>query len=577
MVFHPPSWVPPLPHIPDDITLDQFLNTENYGRHALSSSRNPFTCGLTGKTYTAQQVVQRVDYLSRALGKRLSIDSEDGTEWDRVVCLFSLNTIDYIPFTNAIHRLNGIVTPASAAYSAPELEHQLRSSGARAVFTCLPLLDTALQAANAVGIPEASVFLLSLPGFDDSKVPFSTLDDLIAQGKSLPPVKPLRWIKGQGARQTAFLSYSSGTSGLPKAVMVSHRNVIANIIQVGIYDGVGRKQKGIKTQVHLGLLPLSHIYGLTLVGLLGQYRGDEAVILPRFELSSFLSSIQRFRIEALFIVPPILISMLSNKDKCDKTDMSSVRHVMSGAAPLGSEVVAEVLKRYPSWTVSQGYGMTEASPVVVTSSELDISIGSSGSLIPGCVAKIIDTDGNEVTTHETRGELLVQSPSVVLGYLHNEKANAETFVWHDDGRWLRTGDEVLVRNSSQGNEHFFIVDRIKELIKCKGHQVAPAELEAHLLSHPHVQDCTVIPVADDRSGEVPKAFVVRDPSASSVPDADLIKSITKHVEDHKANHKWLRGGVEFIDAIPKSPSGKILRRMLREKEKAKRKEQGAKL
>lgn len=204
-------------------------------------------------------------------------------------------------------------------------------------------------------------------------------------------------------------------------------------------------------------------------------------------------------------------------------------------------------------------------------------IGSSGSLIPGCIAKIIDADGNEVTEHDKRGEMLVQSPSVVLGYLHNEKANAETFVHHADGRWLRTGDEVLVRRSPAGNEHFFIVDRIKELIKCKGHQVAPAELEAHLLAHPHVDDCTVIPVPDDRAGEVPKAFVVKAPAAAGIPDGDLAAAIAKHVEDHKANHKWLRGGVEFIDVIPKSPSGKILRRFLRDKEKEKRREQGAKL
>ena len=221
--------------------------------------------------------------------------------------------------------------------------------------------------------------------------------------------------------------------------------------------------------------------------------------------------------------------------------------------------------------------MTESSPLVTTTSELDIQTGSSGSLIPGTRAKIVDPDGNEVTAHGARGEMLVQSPSVVLGYLNNERANAETFVHHADGRWLRTGDEVLVRLSANGFEHFDIVDRIKELIKVKGHQVAPAELEAHLLAHDSVADCAVIPVVDERAGEVPKAFVVRDNAAAGKSDDELTKILHKHVEEAKARHKWLKGGIEFIDAIPKSPSGKILRRMLRDKEKEKRRQQGAKL
>ncbi|OAR00503.1 hypothetical protein LLEC1_03031, partial [Akanthomyces lecanii] len=192
-------------------------------------------------------------------------------------------------------------------------------------------------------------------------------------------------------------------------------------------------------------------------------------------------------------------------------------------------------------------------------------------------AKLVDAEGNVVTGHDERGELLLQGPSVVLGYLHNERANAETFVHHADGRWIRTGDEAVVRKSSKGHEHVFITDRIKELIKVKGFQVAPAELEAHLLTHDYVHDCTVIAVPDDRAGEVPKAFVVRSPACSGMSDADVRRAVEEHVEQHKTRYKWLKGGVEFVDAIPKSPSGKILRRVLKDKEKAARKAQGAKL
>jgi acyl-CoA synthetase (AMP-forming)/AMP-acid ligase II len=215
---------------------------EKHGRYPNTKSRNPYTCGITGKTYTADQVAKRVDHLSRAIGKRLGFSPAEGTEWDRVVALYSLNTvrfskrpkallpllsaqisltifystaqIDYIPFTHAVHRLAGIVTPANAQYSALELEHQLRSSSAKAIFTCMPLLENALKAAKTAGIPEDRIFLLEVPGFEASSK-FTTVDQLIEEGKKLPAPEPLKWVTGQGGRQTAFLCYSSGTSGLP--------------------------------------------------------------------------------------------------------------------------------------------------------------------------------------------------------------------------------------------------------------------------------------------------------------------------------------------------------------------------
>ncbi|KHN98708.1 secreted aspartic proteinase [Metarhizium album ARSEF 1941] len=206
--------------LPDSVTLEEFINKPGYGRHPIAESRDPYTCGITGLTRSVAQVARRTDHLARAIAEQLAFDPHEGTEWDRVVCLYSLNTIDYIPLAHAIHRLSGIVTPASAAYSHQELEHQLRSSGAQALFTCVPLLDNALKAADAAGIPRRRVFLLAVPQVA-SDPSFETIDDLAERGRSLPPLPPLRWIKGQGARQTAFLCYSSGTSGLP----VSNRPV----------------------------------------------------------------------------------------------------------------------------------------------------------------------------------------------------------------------------------------------------------------------------------------------------------------------------------------------------------------
>jgi len=266
--------------------------------------------------------------------------------------------------------------------------------------------------------------------------------------------------------------------------------------------------------------------------------------------------------------------MTKNKAVLEKYDLSSVRSIYTGAAPLGQETAEDLQNLFPSWAIRQAYGLTETCTVVCSTSSDDVWYGSSGSIVPGAECKIITPEGVEVEGYDQPGELCVKSPSVVLGYLNNDKANKETFV----NGYMHTGDEAVIRKSPKGYEHVFIVDRIKELIKVKGHQVAPAELEAHLLTHPAVNDCAVIPVLDDKAGEVPKAFVVKSPSVSlEESDRMLSRDIAKHVEKHKARYKWITGGVEFIDVIPKSPSGKILRRFLRDREAAARKKKGAKL
>ncbi|KAF4461272.1 phenylacetyl- ligase [Fusarium albosuccineum] len=562
MVFTPPAWVPELPiDPPDSISVAEFMSTEKYGHYPFSQSRNPYTCGLTGQTRSTADVILREDLLARGIGKALRFHPQQGSEWDKVVVIFSFNTIDYIPFTHSIHRLNGIVSLASAALSASELVDQLRSSHAKAIFTCVPLLETTLEAADVVGIPHGHVFILPMPKIKAS-VPFKTVEDLIQDGKQLPELPPLQWAEGQGARQAAYLCYSSGTSGLPKPVMLSHYNIIAGILQTCTFDTVARKTYGIDTQVMLGLLPFSHVFGLMVITHLGTFRGDEIIVLPRYDFESFLRAVSRFKIEQVSIVPPIVIQMLSQQDICP---------------PLGQETVDDVLKLLPGCRLGQGYGMTETATVFIASSELDTMVGSTGSLLPAAKAKIVDVDGKEITDHEIPGELLIQSPTVSLGYFNNPKATSETFFTDNEGRWIRTGDEVLVRMSPAGNEHFVVVDRVKELIKVKGHQVAPAELEAHLLTHPHVRDCAVIQVPDLRAGEAPKAYIVKSTSAAEKDSEQVKNDLLKHVEEHKARHKWLKGGVEFIEVIPKSPSGKILRRKLRDLEREKRKATGSKL
>jgi acyl-CoA synthetase (AMP-forming)/AMP-acid ligase II len=254
--------------------------------------------------------------------------------------------------------------------------------------------------------------------------------------------------------------------------MISHRNVIANTLQIAAFD------KGYRDTQHtpgkdkylenaLGLLPQSHIYSLVVMCHSGPYQGDGTIVLPKFEMKSYLEAIQKYKINSLYLVPPIIILMTKNQSVLKQYDLSSVRIIFSGAAPLGKETADDLQKQYPKWLIRQGYGLTETSTVVSSTSGTDIWFGSSGSLIPGIEARIIDMNGKDVTAYDTPGELWVKGPNVTLGYLNREDANKETYVTDSKGRWLRTGDEAVVSVAPSGNEHVFIVDRIKELIKVK--------------------------------------------------------------------------------------------------------------
>jgi acyl-CoA synthetase (AMP-forming)/AMP-acid ligase II len=469
MVFYPPENVPKDIEVPDSIPICDFMLKEEHGRKPLAKSWDPYVCGITGASFSMQEQADRVKYLARSLSKELGWKVNEGDEYSKVAGVFALNTVDIMTLSWAIHRLNGVSSPANAAYSAEELNYQLTNSGCQCLFTVLPLLDTALKAAEKAKIPRSKVYICEMPGDKDYPPEFKRLSQLTKAGESLPEVEPLKWTKGQGARQTAFLCYSSGTSGLPKGVMISHRNVIANTLQITAFDAPGRDMIGGPgyQDVALGLLPQSHIYGLIVICHASTYRGDKVIILPKFEMQSYLTAIQKYKINTLYIVPPIIINMVKNRPTLSKFDLTSVKQIFTGAAPLGKETAEDLSTQYPEWKVRQGYGMTETCTVVCSTNPSDIWFGSSGCLLPGYEAKVVTPEGNEITGYNQPGELLVKSPSVVLGYLKNEKATQETFVDMAEGRFCRTGDEVEIRKSEQGNEHIWVVDRIKELIKVK--------------------------------------------------------------------------------------------------------------
>lgn len=476
MPFTAPSWVPELPPIPDSISVERFMFDESCGRTPLSKSKAPFTDGASGKTYSALEVKKRVDHLSRALSKELGFKADSGSEWDKVVACFSLNTIDYLTLAWAVHRLGGILTCVNAAYSADELEYQLKDSGAKAIFTCLPLLETTMTASKKVGINKDKIYLMEMDKSftGGAKNPgHKTLDDFVKAGASLPFFEPAdsKWGPGEGKTRIAFLCYSSGTSGLPKGVMIAHSNVIANTIQICNHESLDRedikKKLGVSeyTEYALGLLPLSHIYGLVVVAHSRLYRGDGVIVLPKYDFKQLLQVIQDFKIVMLYLVPPMIIHLTKSREIVKQYDLSSVRACFTGAAPLGKETAEDLLSIFPTWAVRQGYGLTETCTVVCMTMPHDIWFGSSGSLLAGITARVVDPEGKEITEYNVPGELCVKSPSVVPGYLRNKKANDETFVELDDGRYMKTGDEVMIGKSPQGFEHVTITDRIKEYVR----------------------------------------------------------------------------------------------------------------
>jgi len=480
--------------------------------------------GPTGRTITYAELDQATRALAAGLAAR-------GFGAGDALAIFMPNLPEYAVAFHGVARTGGKATTANPLYTARELEHQLRDSGASILLTVGPFLDVAREAAEGAGGVE--IFVV---GDADGATPVT---ELMGDPDAAPEVSI------DAANDLAVLPYSSGTTGLPKGVMLTHANLVANLNQVQEAFPIGRDD------VLVGVLPFFHIYGQTVIMNQGLRSGATIVSMPRFDLDQFLGLIEEHRVTRAYVVPPIALA-LAKHPAVDNYDLSSLETIMSGAAPLGAELAEQVAKRVDC-NVIQGYGLTETSPVThVIRPDGENRPGSIGPALVGTECRLVDSETGEDAADGERGELWIRGPQVMAGYLNNPEATAATI---DADGWLHTGDIAMV----DADGFYSIVDRLKELIKYKGFQVPPAELEAILITHSDVADVAVIGVPDDEAGELPKAFVV--PAADEV-DAD---ALMEFVADKVSPQKRIRL-VEQIEEIPKAASGKILRRVLRDRE-----------
>ena len=515
-----------------DITIPEVpLTTFVLQRAAALGDKPALIEAPSGRTISYVQLADMI----RRVAVNLTIR---GLKKGEVVGILSPNNPEYAIALHSVATVGGIVTPINPLYVAREIAHQLQDSKARFLVTVPACLEKALQAAKEAGVEE--VFVI---GEADGATPFASLLEETDQ--------PLPHVEINPLEDLVALPYSSGTTGLPKGVMLTHYNLVSNLRQMESLDYF------VENDTLICVLPLFHIYGLVVVLNMGLYTGATIITLPRFDLEDFLKAAQQYEVSLVHLVPPIVLS-LSKNPIVDNYSLPKLKTIFSGAAPLGEDLTRACMTRL-GCAIRQGYGMTETSPVTHSSpaNPDEVKFGSVGVAAPNTECMIADLETGKALGFGEKGEVCVRGPQIMKGYLNRPEATAITI---DSEGWLHTGDIGYVDEDG----HFFIVDRAKELIKYKGFQVPPAELESVLLTHPAVADAAVIPVPDDEAGEVPKAVVVLKKDADA--DSD---SVMEFVAERVAPHKRIRY-LEFVDQIPKSPSGKILRRVLVERERAKR-------
>ncbi|XP_058803049.1 uncharacterized protein LOC131670980 [Phymastichus coffea] len=515
-----------------EMTLPQFLWSKSDKWRQLPA----LTCGISGRSYDFET--------SAALCRRGAVALLSNTSLkpgDRVGLLLP-NVPEYLIAVHASLSAGLVVTFANPLYTAAELTRQFQSAKVRCIITIPQLVQLATAVSEKLedydctinvggdARPEHKVF-----GLDYLLNPSSNVE--------LPKVLPT---------DVAVLPYSSGTTGIPKGVMLTHRNLIVNILQLTHPSLIRFEEPTADSQeTILTVLPFFHIYGFNTILNYLTYIGMHLVCIPKFTPQDYVAALVKYRPTVLFVVPSLLLFLITHPEVTAK-QLESVTKVYSGAAPLKSGLIDKFMEKIGrnNCVLSQGYGMTETSPsLMITPYTMPQSKrGSCGQLLPSTQARVIDLeDGQDVGVPHKSGELLVKGPQLMKGYLDNPKATSEAI---DIDGWLHTGDVVYYDE----DEYFYIVDRTKELIKVKGNQVSPTELESLILEIPGVADVAVVGVSDDKAGEIPRAYVVKKPGVEISAE-----QVQEFVAPKVASYKKLSGGVRFVDSIPRNPSGKILR------------------
>nr|GEW31404.1 4-coumarate--CoA ligase 2 [Tanacetum cinerariifolium] len=494
-----------------DIYIPKHLPLHSYCFENISdfSARPCLIDGASGEVYTYADV----ELTSRKVAS--SLHNQYGITKGDVIMILLPNSPEFVYTFMGASYLGAISTMANPFFTGPEIIKQAKASNAKIIIT---------QASHAPKVKQHA---------DENSIQVFTID--------APP---------QGC-----LHFSELLKGLPKGVMLTHKGQVTSVAQQ--VDGENPNLWIHSEDVIICVLPLFHIYSLNSILLCGLRAGAAILIMQKFDIIPFLELIQKYKVTIGPFVPPIVLTIANNEETVDKYDLSSIRTVMSGAAPLGKELEDTVRNKFPNAKLGQGYGMTEAGPVLsmclaFAKEPSEIKSGACGTVVRNAEMKIVDPETGLSLPVNQRGEICIRGDQIMKGYLNDPESTKSTI---DSEGWLHTGDIGLI---DEDNE-LFIVDRLKELIKYKGFQVAPAELEALLLTHPEISDAAVVPMKNEAAGEVPVAFVVKT-NGSSLTEDDIKQFVSKQVVFYKRINR-----VFFIESIPKSPSGKILRKDLRAK------------
>ncbi|XP_073281880.1 4-coumarate:CoA ligase 1-like [Primulina huaijiensis] len=517
-----------------DIYIPKHLPLHSYCFENISkfSTRPCLIDGSTDEVYTYEEV----ELTSRKVGSGLS---KLGIHQGDTIMLLLPNSPHFVFAFLGASYIGAVSTMANPFFTPAEVLKQVKASHAKLIITQACYVDKVRDYALDFGI---KVMCIDSP-LAEGCHHFSELTS--ADERDMPAVKI-------HPDDVVALPYSSGTTGLPKGVMLTHKGLVTSVAQQ--VDGENPNLYIHSEDVMLCVMPLFHIYSLNSVLLCGLRVGAAILIMKKFDIVPFLELMQKYKVTIGPFVPPIVLA-IAKSPVVDRYDLSSVRTVMSGAAPLGRELEDAVRIKFASAKLGQGYGMTEAGPVLAmclafAKEAFEIKSGACGTVVRNAEMKIVDTETGLSLARNQPGEICIRGDQIMKGYLNDPESTEKTI---DKEGWLHTGDIGFI----DADDELFIVDRLKEIIKYKGFQVAPAELEAILLNHPCISDAAVVPMKDEAAGEVPVAFVVRS-NGSAISEDEIKHFISKQVIFYKRINR-----VFFIDAVPKSPSGKILRKDLR--------------